>query len=235
MQKTMTIKELPDYERPYEKCVAKGAAALSDAELISVIIRTGIQGEKSVDLANRILNAGPDGLLNLIYLGIDELIKIRGIGIVKAVQLKCAGELAKRISMASRHKEVLLNRPDTIASYYMERMRHEPKEVLLLTMYDSKNMLLGEEVLSVGTSNAALISPGEVYKTALSARAEYIVLLHNHPSGNPKPSSEDIEVTMRIKRCGELLGVLLMDHIIIGDNRYFSFREQNILFEKGRE
>ncbi len=235
MQKTMTIKELPDYERPYEKCVAKGAAALSDAELISVIIRTGIQGEKSVDLANRILNAGPDGLLNLIYLGIDELIKIRGIGIVKAVQLKCAGELAKRISMASRHEEVLLNRPDTIASYYMERMRHEPKEVLLLTMYDSKNMLLGEEVLSVGTSNAALISPGEVYKTALSARAEYIVLLHNHPSGNPKPSSEDIEVTMRIKRCGELLGVLLMDHIIIGDNRYFSFREQNILFEKGRE
>lgn len=235
MQKSMTIKELPDYERPYEKCMAKGASALSDAELISVIIRTGIQGEKSVDLANRILNAGPDGLLNLIYLDMEELMKIRGIGTVKAVQLKCAGELAKRISMASRHEEVLLKNPSTIASYYMERLRHESKEMLLLTMYDSKNMLIGEEVLSVGTSRTALISPGEIYKTALSARAEYIVLLHNHPSGDPEPSSEDVKVTLKIKKCGELLDVLLMDHIIIGDNRYFSFREQGVLFEKGRE
>lgn len=235
MQKSMTIKELPDYERPYEKCVAKGASALSDAELISVIIRTGIQGEKSVDLANRVLNAGPDGLLNLIYLGMDDLTKIRGIGTVKAVQLKCAGELAKRISMASRHEEVLLEDPSTIASYYMERLRHEPKEMLLLTMYDSKNMLIGEEVLSVGTSRTALLSPGEIYKTALSAHAEYIVLLHNHPSGDPEPSRGDIEATMKIKECGKLLDVLLMDHIVIGDNRYFSFREQGVLFEKGRE
>lgn len=235
MQKSMTIKELPDYERPYEKCLAKGPSALSDAELISVIIRTGIQGERSVDLANRILNAGPDGLLNLIYLDMDKLMKIRGIGMVKAVQLKCAGELAKRISMASRHKEIILKNPSTIASYYMERLRHEPKEILLLTMFDSKNMLIGEEVLSVGTSRAALISPGEIYKTALLAHAEYIVLLHNHPSGNPEPSNEDVKVTLKIKKCGELLDVLLMDHIIIGDNRYFSFREQGVLFEKGRE
>lgn len=229
MQKHMTIKELPDYERPYEKCLAKGAAALSDAELISVIIRSGSPGEKSIDLANRILNAGPDGLLNLFYLEIQELTKLKGIGPVKAVQLKCTAELAKRLSMASRHEKVLLDRPSTIAAYYMERMRHEPKEILLLTMYNARNMLLADEVISVGTSNASLISPGEVFKMALQYHAEYIVLLHNHPSGNPEPSSEDILVTTRIKECGKLLGVLLMDHIIIGDNRYFSFREQDIL------
>ena len=229
MQKHMTIKELPDYERPYEKCVAKGASSLSDAELISVIIRTGSVGEKSIDLADRILNAGPDGLLNLIYLDIDHLKQIRGIGTVKAVQLKCVAELAKRLAMASRHEEILLDEPASIASYYMERLRHEPKEHLLLAMFNTRNMLLGDELLSVGTSNAALISPGEVYKTALRYHAEYIILLHNHPSGNPDPSTEDINVTMRIKECGKILGGALMDHIIIGDNRYFSFREHNIL------
>lgn len=225
----MTIKEMPDFERPYEKCMENGAVSLSDAELISVIIRTGSQGEKSLDLANRILQTGPDGLLNLIYLDIGQLMEIRGIGKVKAVQLKCVAELAKRLAMQSRREEIVLQNPATIAAYYMERLRHESREILLLTMYDTQNRLIRDEVISVGTADSSLVSPGEIFKCALLHQASYIVLLHNHPSGNPEPSSEDINVTIRIRQCGELLGILLMDHIIIGDNRYFSFREQETL------
>lgn len=235
MQKNMTVKELPDTERPYEKCLMYGADALTDAELISVIIRTGSRGERCVDLAHRILNAGPDGLLNLLQLDVKQLTKIHGIGNVKAVQLKCVGELAKRIASTRRRQQVVLESPESIASYYMERMRHEVQEILMLAMFDSKSMLIGEKVISVGTSNAALISPREIYRTALQEQAVYIVILHNHPSGNPEPSREDVQVTRKIKQSGEILDILLMDHIIIGDNRYFSFREQDILFEKGRE
>ncbi len=224
MNKTLTMKELPDQEKPYEKCLLMGPAALSDAELLSVIIRTGSAGEKSIDLAARVLNAGPDGLLNLIHLSAEDLMQIHGIGRVKAVQLKCAGELSRRIASASRHVNPSFSGPDEIASYYMERLRHESREVLMLTMYDRKNMLLGDEVISVGTSNASLISPGEIYKTALKKQAEFIILLHNHPSGNPEPSREDIDVTSRIMKCGELLGIPLMDHIVIGDNCFYSFR-----------
>ena len=228
------MKELPDLERPYEKCLKKGPSALSDAELIGVVIRTGSRGEKSTDLAARVTNAGPDGLLNVIRMDIEELMQIRGIGQVKAIQLKCAGELARRISTATRYRALVCSEPETIASYYMERMRHEPKEILILAMFDRKNMLLDDALLSVGTSNASMISPGEVFRTALQKHAEFIILLHNHPSGNPEPSKEDINVTFRIRDCGELLGIPLMDHIIIGDNCFFSFREQDILTRKGK-
>ena len=235
MQKNLTIKELPDTERPYEKCLLYGAGSLSDAELISVIIRTGSRGERCVDLAHRILNAGPDGLLNLIRLDTEQLTGIRGIGPVKAVQLKCIGELARRIAVTQRKKQISLQSPESIASYFMEKMRHERKEQLMLAMFDSKGMLLGERLLSVGTSNAALISAKDIYRAALQEQAVYIVILHNHPSGNPEPSREDILITRKIRESGELLDILLMDHIIIGDNEYFSFCEQDILYEKGRE
>ena len=188
MQKNLTIKELPDTERPYEKCLLYGAGSLSDAELISVIIRTGSRGERCVDLAHRILNAGPDGLLNLIRLDTEQLTGIRGIGPVKAVQLKCIGELARRIAVTQRKKQISLQSPESIASYFMEKMRHERKEQLMLAMFDSKGMLLGERLLSVGTSNAALISAKDIYRAALQEQAVYIVILHNHPSGNPEPS-----------------------------------------------
>ena len=233
MQKNLTMKDLPDLERPYEKCLKWGESALSDSELLSVIIRTGSRGEKSTDLAARVLKAGPDGLLNLIHMKIEELMKIRGIGQVKAIQLKCVGELARRISSTTRHLAPVFHEPQEIASFYMERLRHESKEHLLLAMFDRKNMLLSDKILSVGSSNASIISPGEVFKTALENQAEYIILLHNHPSGSPNPSKEDREVTFRIRECGELLGIPLMDHIIIGDNCYFSFREQDILTRKG--
>ncbi len=226
MKNTLTMKELPDRERPYEKCLEFGPAALSDAELISVMLRTGSSGEKSTDLAVRVLNAGPDGLLNIIRLSPEELMQIRGIGSVKAVQLKCAGELSRRIAACARHIGPVFNGPDDIAAFYMERLRHETREILMLVLFDRKNMVIADEVISVGTSNASLVSPAEVFRSALHKKAEFIVLLHNHPSGDPRPSREDIRVTHRIRECGELLEIPLMDHIIIGDNRYYSFSRE---------
>lgn len=233
--KNLTMKELPDYERPNEKCLSLGPESLSDAELISVIIRTGCQGEKSLDLAQRILNAGPDGVLNLIYLDVEELQKIHGIGQVKAAQLKCVGELAKRISGRRRHQAPVLKCSAEIAAYFMEEMRHEHKEIFRIAMFDRKSMLIRERVITIGTSNMSLISPGEIFKEALKSHAEYLVLLHNHPSGNPEPSRADIEVTHTIRNCGELLGIPVMDHIIIGDHSYFSFYDQGILMRKEEE
>lgn len=229
MQNNTKMKDLPESEKPYEKCLSKGAESLSDAELIAVILRTGSQNEQALDLAKRILMLPPGGILNLEYLTAAQLQKLYGIGTVKAIQLKCVAEISKRIAMTSRRNSVMLNDASSIAAYYMERMRHETKENLLLSMFDSNSKLIGDQTISVGTCNASLISPREVFLQALDRQAVYVVLLHNHPSGNPKPSEEDIKVTKRIKECGKLLDVPLMDHIIVGDNCYYSFHENGIL------
>lgn len=229
MQNNMSMKELPDSEKPYERCLKNGAESLTDAELIAAVIRTGSCREKAVTLAQRILKVSPGGILNLEYLTAKQLQSIYGIGMVKAVQLKCVAEISKRLAATRRAESVIMQDPSTIAAYYMERLRHQEQEHLILAMYDSKCMLLKDIQLSVGTCNASLISPREIFLKALAYQAVYVVLVHNHPSGNPEASREDFTVTNRIKECGKLLGVPLLDHIIIGDNRYFSFQEQDIL------
>ena len=234
MQKNLTMKQLPDQERPYEKCLKKGAASLSDAELIGVIIRTGARGEKSTDLALRILSAGPDGLLNLIRMDTEDLMEIRGIGEVKAVQLKCVGELARRIASATRYRAMVGSDPETIAFYYMEQMRHETRETLMLAMFDRKNMLLDDMVLSVGTSNASMISPPEIFRAALLKACG---ICHSAAQSSQRQSgAEQRGYQCHLPHTGlrRLLGIPLMDHIIIGDNCFFSFREQDILTRKGK-
>lgn len=229
MNHHLTVKELPESEKPYEKCLRFGPEYLSDAELLAVIIRTGTAGKKSIEVAQEILNCRERNLLNLYLMSLKELMEIPGIGTVKAVQLKCLAEITKRMTKASRIHSVSLSSAHSVASYYMEEMRHEDREKLILSMFDSKCTLLGDEVISVGTINASLISPREIFKQALMNQAVYIILLHNHPSGSPMPSTQDKLVTRRIQECGELLGVCLSDHIIIGDNQYFSFKEKNLL------
>lgn len=223
------MKDLPDSEKPYEKCWKTGAESLSDAELIAAVIRTGSRNEQALVLAQRILKTSPGGILNLEYLTVGQLREIYGIGTVKAAQLKCVAEISKRIAMTSRLHSVVMKDAASVAAYYMERMRHLTKEQLVLAMYDSKCMLLQDALISIGTCNASLISPREVFMKALEYKAVYVMLLHNHPSGDPQASGEDISVTKRINECGKLLGIPLLDHIIIGDNCYFSFREQGIL------
>ena len=229
MNHHLTVKELPESEKPYEKCLRYGAEYLSDAELLAVIIRSGTAKRNSIDVAQDILNRKGKSILNLYHLSLKELMGIPGIGKVKAVQLKCLAEINKRMTRATRLKEVRLDSARSVAAYYMEELRHEDREKLILCMFDSQCTLLGEELISIGTVNASLVSPREIFQRALMNQAVYIILLHNHPSGVPMPSMQDKLVTRRVQECGEMLGVHLSDHIIIGDNKYFSFKEENLL------
>ncbi|MCB5475118.1 DNA repair protein RadC [Blautia luti] len=230
-----TIMEMPGYQRPYEKCLREGEQALSDRELLAVILRCGVQGISSLTLADEILNLleqnGHSGLLGLFHATLPELMKIRGIGKVKAIQLKCIGELSKRMAAAAAKPELSFNRPVTIARYYMEQLRHEEQELLYCMMLDGHNHLTGEQLLSRGTANATLITPREVFVEAVKFRAVNLILVHNHPGGDPSPSEADLDVTRRIYETGEMMGIHLLDHIIIGDQKYISFREKGIFDE----
>ena len=228
-----TIRELPESSRPYEKCLQWGPSVLSDSELLAVILRNGVQGTNSLVLANQILSLTKDtsypGLLGLLHMSIPDLMKVNGIGKVKAVQLKCIGELSKRMASAVARPRLSFNEPITIAKYYMEHLRHEEQEVLIVMLLDGRNHLLKEETISRGTVNGTLITPREIFMEALKYHAVAVVLVHNHPSGDPTPSECDRKITERVYTCGELLGVKLLDHIVIGDQKYISFREQGML------
>ncbi|MBC5743756.1 DNA repair protein RadC [Lachnospiraceae bacterium MD308] len=233
MNLSNTMKKIPDMERPYEKCQKFGASALSDAELLAVVLRTGSHGENVIGLAQRILyRSGEDGILGLHRFSMEQLVKIRGIGKVKAIQLICILELARRLSKASVSESLSFTSPASIAEYYMEDLRHESQEVMKLIMINSKGRLISETEISKGTVNASLITPREIFIEALLRQAVAVVAMHNHPSGDPTPSSEDILLTKRIKEAGSIIGVELLDHIIIGNNCYVSLREKGIL-EKG--
>ena len=209
MNQHLTVKELPDSEKPYEKCLQYGAECLSDAELLAVIIRTGTAGKKSIEVAQDILNRNQRNLLNLHHLSMKDFMEIPGIGTVKAIQLKCLAEITKRMTKATRIREVSLNNASSVALYYMEELRHENREKLMLCMFDSQSVLLGDEMISVGTVNASLVSPREIFIRALMRQAVHIILLHNHPSGVPLPSTQDKLVTRKIQECGEMLGIHL--------------------------
>ncbi len=231
MSELKKMKEMPVQERPYEKCQSKGPESLSDAELLSVILRTGTRGISALELSRAILYADSktDGILNIHHWNLQQLTGIKGVGTVKGIQVLCISELAKRLAKASAAQGVSFQNPTTIAKYYMEEMRHCKQEELKLLMLNSKARLIGESNVSKGTVNASLITPRELFVEALQKGAVSIILLHNHPSGDPTPSKEDILITKRIKQAGNLIGIELLDHIIIGNNCYISFCEEEIL------
>lgn len=225
-----TIKELTEQERPYEKCEHFGAENLTDIELLAVLLRTGTKGENSIGLARRILypGTGEGGVLSLRRWTFERLLQVKGIGKVKAVQILCICELARRISKASAGPGLQFDAPDTIARYYMEDLRYLKQESMKLLLLNTKSRLIGETDISRGTVNSAVVSPRELFVEALQKDAVSIILLHNHPSGDPTPSREDILVTKRVFEAGRMIGVELLDHIIIGNNCYSSMREQGI-------
>lgn len=227
---SQTMKCLPKQEQPYEKCWNQGAGSLTDAELLSVILKTGSRGEPALDLSRKILSLSAEpGLLGIYHLSLADLMKVKGIGRVKAIQLKCIAELSRRMAKAQAKASLSFTDPETVADYYMEDFRHEEQEILMVLLLNSKGKLLGQEVISKGTVNATIISPREIFLCALSYHAVSIILLHNHPSGNPLPSQEDISLTERVKESGDLLGIELLDHIIIGDQKAVSFRREELL------
>lgn len=221
-------RELSAKEQPYERFLSSGPESLTNAELIGVILRTGTRGVTAVELGRKILSVhgeGSDSLSSLPHLTMKELRAIPGIGEVKAVKILCLSEIARRIVKEKIRRVRRFDSPDSIAEYFMEEMRHLNVEKTIVLHMDSKMNFLGEDLLTIGTVNGALLSAREIYLKALERQAVQIVLLHNHPSGDPTPSREDIETTGQIRRAGELLGIRLADHIIIGDLCYTSFRE----------
>ncbi len=225
----ISFKEVPKDEKPYEKFMRYGAKSLSDAELLAIILRTGTKDYSVLDVAHHILNKNENSLLNLQKMSLKQLMEIPGIGKVKAIQLKCIAQLCVRMSRTSYYSKETLDSAKKIAEYYMEYLRHESCELTILLMLDTKCHMLGEEIISKGTVNASLVSPREIFLTALDYKAVQIVIIHNHPSGDPHPSREDLLVTKRLKSAGELIGIELVDHIIIGDNIYTSFKEEGLL------
>lgn len=225
------IKDLANCERPYEKALLHGINALSDAELLAVIIRNGTKDKSSIDLANTILNAHNihKGIAALNFLTREELNKIKGIGDIKATQLLAIAELSNRMSNTRLKKELSFNNPVTIADYYINKCKFMTKEKTFIMLFTSSHTLIKEIMISEGTINQALVSPREIFIEALKYEAVYIILVHNHPSGSPEPSLADIDATKKIIEAGRILDIRLTDHIIIGDNCYVSMLERGII------
>ncbi len=224
--KYMTIKELPESERPYEKCEKYGASVLSDSELLAIIIKSGNRNERSTDLASRILMMKESryGLNVLNHVSMKELCSINGIGKVKAIQLMAVAELSKRMAEDIKREGITFEDSDSIAGFYMEKMRHLEREQTRLLLFDMRMKMISDMEIFKGTVGRSFMEPREILIEALKADAVSFVLLHNHPSGDPTPSTADIEITKRLKSAGDLIGIKLKDHIIIGDKKYVSLK-----------
>lgn len=229
MSEHFTMKNLPVSERPYEKMLSVGAENLSDAELLSIIIKTGTKTLSSLDISRRILSGNHNNLLNLYDLSLNDFTKLPGVGKIKAIQLKAVAELSKRIAKTNSGYHLNMSRPSSIANYYMEQLRHLKEEVLVCAFFDTRCNFLGDEIISKGSVNFAYVSPRDIFIQALKHEAVLFILLHNHPSGDPTPSEDDIRITNRVEKGANLLDLQLVDHIIIGDNKYYSFKENKQL------
>lgn len=223
----MTTKNLPADQRPYDKCLMYGPEQLTNTELLAAILQTGSAGLNSLDTADLILSACHDrgGLCGLYRMTIAELTALPGIGPAKAARIQCIGELSRRMASTQAPRLRRFFSPADIADFYMERLRQQEQECVWCLMLDTKNGFLAERRISMGTVNASLLSPREIFFAALSCRAVSIALVHNHPSGDPTPSREDYAATKKIAEAGNILGIQLLDHIVIGDGCYESICE----------
>ena len=217
---------------PYEKFRLLGPGALTEAELLAIILRTGVRNCPATEQAQKVLSLAKGkyrGLNSLHHISLAELMEIPGIGEVKAVKIKCLAELAVRMAKEKAAASLRFDFPETVADFYMEKLRHQEKEIILLLLLDNKLNLIEEYMVSMGTARASLLSAREVFIEALKCRACHLMLMHNHPSGDPHPSSQDIAITRKIKEAGELMDIPLIDHIILGDNCYMSLKEEDLL------
>lgn len=223
-----TLRDVPHEERPRERMMQYGAEALSHAELLAILIRTGTRSQTAVQLAGSILNRC-GGIRHLLDMSLDELTSIRGIGPAKALQLRAGIELGKRIARSRLGDVVTVRRPKDAADYVMEELRYLKKEHFVCLFLNTKNHIIARETLSVGTLNASLVHPREVFRAAIKCSSASLICVHNHPSGDPAPSPEDIALTRRLAEAGQLVGIEVLDHLVIGDGRFVSLKEQGYL------
>ena len=224
-----SIKEIPLNDRPREKMAANGAAVLTDAELIAILLRTGTAEKSAIDIASEMT---ADGGLYKRLAGItrlNELTNIKGLGQAKAATVLAALEIGRRIASAKPIEKIHLSCPQDVADFLMPRLRYAAKEQFVVILLNGKNKVIGTEVVSEGSLSSSVVHPREVYAPAILHHAAAIMVAHNHPSGDPKPSFEDEEVTRMLSRSGKVLGIPMIDHVIIGDGNYYSFLENEAL------
>lgn len=224
-----TIKEIPLNDRPREKMAANGVAVLTDAELIAILLRTGTAEKSAIDIASEMT---ADGGLYKRLAGItrlNELTNIKGLGQAKAATVLAALEIGRRIASAKPIEKIHLSCPQDVADFLMPRLRYAAKEQFVVILLNNKNKVIGTEVVSEGSLSSSIVHPREVYAPAILHHAAAIMVAHNHPSGDPKPSTEDTEVTRVLARSGKVLGIPMIDHVIIGDGNYYSFLENEAL------
>ncbi|MGL4649049.1 MAG: RadC family protein [Caldilineaceae bacterium] len=224
-----TIRELPSEARPRERLIADGPQALSASELLAIILRVGSQGENAIAMANRILSHF-GGLVGLARATVDELCAVRGMGEAKATQLHAALELGRRMHLAAPEDRARITGPGDVANLVMVEMGLLEKEEMRVVLLDTKNRVLRMVRVYSGSLNAAVVRVGELFRDAVRANAASIILLHNHPSGDPAPSPEDIRVTEEAVQAGRLLDIEVLDHVIIGRGRWVSMKERKAGF-----
>ncbi len=223
--KPLMIRDFPYAERPRERLLKEGSNALSNQELIAILLGTGTKQESVLQLSQRVLHHF-NGLKLLKESTVEELKKIKGIGDTKAVQLLAAIELGSRVHKLQIEGRIIIRSPEDVSNYVMEDMRFLTQEHFVALYLNTKNHVIHKKTIFIGSLNASIVHPREVFKEAFRYSAASIICLHNHPSGDPAPSREDIEVTKRLAESGKVVGIELLDHIIIGDQKFISLKEK---------
>ncbi len=222
----MRIKDISKENRPRDRLEKNGVQVLSDAELLAIIFKTGNKEENAIVMSDRLITKYGLGKLN--ELSLKELQEIKGIGPAKSMQIKALFEFNKRHSLAKRDGEPIKSARD-VFEYASQRLITNQQENFMILLLDSKNRIVKDEVISIGTLNASIIHPREVFKSAIRENANSIILVHNHPSGDPEPSAEDEQITEKLFEAGELLNIKVLDHVIVGKDKFWSFKERSVL------
>ena len=220
----MRIKEIAIEQRPRERLKMHNADSLSDAELLAILVQSGFRGENVLDLSNRMISLF--GIEKLNSLSLSELMKIKGIGLAKAAKLIAAFELSKRVNSGKICEKIIINASD-IAHHYMEKLKDKKKEYFIAVFLDSKNKIIKDEIISIGTLNSSLVHPREVFKEAIKNSANSIILVHNHPSESENFSEEDISITRILEKVGLIMNIPLLDHILISGNNWNNYKKQD--------
>ena len=222
------LRDIPHDERPRERMITYGASALSHAELLAILLRTGTRRESAIHIAQRILMQ-VGSIRQLVDLSIEELTQIKGIGPAKAVQLKAAVELGLRLSRSRHMEPVVIRSPRDAAELLTEQLRYLQKEHFVCLFLNTKNHVIAQETLSMGSLNASIVHPREVFRAAIKCSSASLICAHNHPSGDPAPSPEDISLTSRLVEAGHIVGIEVLDHLIIGDGNFVSLKERGLM------
>ncbi len=223
-----TLKDLPPEARPRERLVRDGERSLSDAELLAIILRTGNRNETALELAQRLLYQF-GGLKGLYQCSLAELAEVKGVGMAKACQIKAAMEIGRRTFETVRTEKIAIRSPADAARLLMSEMRYLDRENLRAILLNTRNMVIDVITISIGTLNASLAHPRECFKEAIRQSSAAVIFVHNHPSGDPSPSPEDISLTRQLVEAGKLLGIEVLDHVIIGDGMFVSLKERGLM------